>query len=216
VIRIAPEGWPFIGIGLAMTVALAVVAWAWPGWSTVFPVVAALLTIWIVVFFRDPLRPGPRGDRFLVCPADGRVISIAEVDEPMYLHRRVTRVSIFMNVVNVHVNRFPVSGEVDIVHYNPGAFFAASLDKASLVNEQASVGIRGPGGPVLVRQIAGLIARRIVTDVAPGDTAVQGERFGMIRFGSRVDLFFDPAATVRVTLGQHVRAGQTVIAEYPK
>lgn len=215
-IRIAPEGWPFIGIGLAVTLALAVVAWAWPGWTTALPVVAALLTIWIVVFFRDPLRPGLRGDRLLVCPADGTVISIAAVDEPMYLHRRATRVSIFMNVVNVHVNRFPVSGEVDIVHYNPGEFFAASLDKASLVNEQASVGIRGPGGPVVVRQIAGLIARRIVTDVAPGDTAVQGERFGMIRFGSRVDLFFDPAATVRVTLGQHVRAGQTVIAEYPQ
>ena len=215
-IRIAPEGWPFIGIGLAVTLAFAVVAWAWPGWTAALPVVAALLTVWIVVFFRDPLRPGLRGDRLLVCPADGRVISIAEVDEPMYLHRRARRVSIFMNVVNVHVNRFPVSGEVDIVHYNPGEFFAASEDKASLVNEQSSVGIRGPGGPVLVRQIAGLIARRIVTDVAPGDTAVQGERFGMIRFGSRVDLFFDPAATVRVTLGQHVRAGQSVIAEYSK
>lgn len=133
----------------------------------------------------------------------------------MYLVERATRVSIFMNVVNVHVNRFPVSGEVDIVHYNPGEFIAASLDKASLVNEQASVGIRGPRGPLLVRQIAGLIARRIVTDVAPGDAAVQGERFGMIRFGSRVDVFFAPAARVRVTVGQHVRAGQTIIAEYP-
>ena len=214
--RIAPEGWPFIWIGLALTAALAVVWMAWPGWSLVLPCVAALLTIWVVVFFRDPERPGPRGDQLVISPADGRVVSIAQVDEPMYLVERSTRVSIFMNVVNVHVNRFPVSGEVDIVHYNPGEFLTASLDKASLVNEQASVGIRGPHGPVLVRQIAGLIARRIVTDVAPGDTAVQGERFGMIRFGSRVDLFLDPAAQVRVALGQHVKAGRTVVAEYPQ
>lgn len=213
--RIAPEGWPFIWIGLALTAALAVVWRAWPGWSLVLPCVAALLTIGVVVFFRDPERRGPRGDPLVIAPADGRVISVAEVEEPMYLHDRATRVSIFMNVVNVHVNRFPVSGEVDIVHYHPGEFLTASLDKASLVNEQASVGIRGPRGPLLVRQIAGLIARRIVTDVAPGDPAVQGERFGMIRFGSRVDLFFAPAARVRVTVGAHVRAGETIIAEYP-
>jgi len=213
--RIAPEGWPFIWISLALTAALAVVWRAWPGWTLALPCLAGLLTIWVVVFFRDPERAGPRGDRLVISPADGRVISVAQVEEPMYLVERSTRVSIFMNVVNVHVNRFPVSGEVDIVHYNPGEFLTASLDKASLVNEQASVGIRGPRGPLLVRQIAGLIARRIVTDVAPGDAAVQGERFGMIRFGSRVDLFFAPAASVRVTVGQHVRAGQTIIAEYP-
>ena len=213
--RIAPEGWPFIGIGLALTAALAVIAWAWPGWSAALPVVTALLTVWVVAFFRDPARPGPRGDRLVIAPADGRVISVAPTDEPMYLHRRATRVSIFMNVFDVHVNRFPVSGEVEIVHYNPGEFLTASLDKASLVNEQASVGIVGPHGPVLVRQIAGLIARRIVTDVAPGDAAVQGERFGMIRFGSRVDVFLDPAVTVRVEPGARVRAGRTVLAEYP-
>ena len=213
--RIAPEGWPFIGIGLALTAALAVVAWSWPGVAMALPLLAAVLTVWVVAFFRDPARPGPRGDRMVVAPADGRILSVAAVEEPMYLHDTATRVSIFMNVFNVHVNRFPVSGEVDIVHYNPGEFFAASLDKASLVNEQASVGIVGPHGPVLVRQIAGLIARRIVTDVAPGDAAVQGERLGMIRFGSRVDLFFAPAAAVKVAAGQHVVAGQTIIAEYP-
>jgi phosphatidylserine decarboxylase len=213
--RIAPEGWPFIGIGLALTLSLAVVSWAWPGWSLALPLVAAALTVWVVWFFRDPARPGPRGDRMVVSPADGRVLSVAAVDEQMYLHATATRVSIFMNVFNVHVNRFPVSGEVDIVHYNPGEFLAASLDKASLVNEQASVGIVGPHGPVLVRQIAGLIARRIVTDVAPGDAAVQGERFGMIRFGSRVDLFFASSAAVKVQVGERVLAGQTILAEYP-
>jgi len=213
--RIAPEGWPFIGIGLALTAALAVIAWAWPGWALALPLLAALLTVWVVVFFRDPARPGPRGDRLVIAPADGRVLSVAPVEESMYLHQQATRISIFMNVFNVHVNRFPVSGEVDIVHYNPGEFVTASLDKASLVNEQASVGIVGPRGRVLVRQIAGLIARRIVTDVAPGDAAVQGERFGMIRFGSRVDVFLQTAAAVRVAPGQPVRAGQTVLAEYP-
>jgi phosphatidylserine decarboxylase len=207
--RIAPEGWPFIGIGIALT------AWAWPGWSVALPLIAAGLTVWVLAFFRDPERRGPRGDALVLAPADGRVLSVAEVDEPMYLHRKATRVSIFMNVFDVHVNRFPVSGEVDIVHYNPGEFLTASLDKASLVNEQASVGIVGPHGPLLVRQIAGLIARRIVTDVAPGDAAVQGERFGMIRFGSRLEVFLDPAAAVRVAPGARVRAGQTVLAEYP-
>jgi len=213
--RIAPEGWPFIGIGLALAAALAVVAWAWPGWSVVLPAGAAVLTVFVAAFFRNPERPGPRGDALLIAPADGLVISVAQVSEPMYLHGAATRVSIFMNVFNVHVNRFPASGEVDIVHYNPGLFLVASTEKASLVNEQASVGIRGPRGPLLVRQIAGLVARRIVTDVAPGDTAVQGERLGMIRFGSRVDVFFAPAAAVKVAVGDRVRAGQTIIAEYP-
>ena len=131
----------------------------------------------------------------------------------MYLHSKATRVSIFMNVFDVHVNRYPVSGEVEIVHYNPGEFLVASLDKASLVNEQSSVGIAGARGPVLVRQIAGLIARRIVTDAGPGDQAVQGERMGMIRFGSRVDLFLETTAKVKVAMNDRVAAGRTVIAE---
>jgi phosphatidylserine decarboxylase len=180
----------------------------------VLPVAGVLLTVWVAAFFRDPDRPGPRGDRLIMAPADGRVCGVAQVEEPVYLHQTATRVSIFMSVVDVHVNRYPVAGEIEVVHYNPGQFTVASHDKASLVNEQASVGIRGPRGPVLVRQIAGSIARRIVTDAAPGDRAVQGERFGMIRFGSRVDLFFDPAVPVSVVLGQRVQAGRTVIAEY--
>ena len=121
-----------------------------------------------------------------------------------------------MNVFNVHVNRYPVSGEIEVVHYNPGQFTVASHDKASLVNEQSSVGINGPHGPVLVRQIAGNIARRIVTDAGAGDQAVQGERLGMIRFGSRVDLFLDPSVPLKVVLDQRVTAGRTVIAEYAR
>jgi len=212
--KIAPEGWPFIRVALALDAALAIVWYSWPGWSAVLFVLGVLLTIWVAAFFRDPERTGPRGDGLIVAPADGRVCGIAQVEEPVYLHQLATRVSIFMSVLNVHVNRYPVAGEIEVVHYNPGQFTVASHDKASLVNEQASIGILGPRGPVLVRQIAGSIARRIVTDAAPGDHAVQGERLGMIRFGSRVDLFFDPAVPVKVALGQQVRAGVTVIAEY--
>lgn len=211
--RIAPEGWPFIRIALALDAALLVVWYASPGWSVVLPALGIALTLSVAAFFRDPARPGPRGDDLLIAPADGRVIGIARVEEPVYLHGTATRVSIFMSVFDVHVNRYPTSGEIEIVHYNPGEFTVASHEKASLVNEQASIGIRGPKSPVLIRQIAGLIARRIVTDGQPGDVATQGERLGMIRFGSRVDLFFLTGWSVRVREGEHVAAGRTVIAE---
>jgi len=213
--RIAPEGWPFIRIGIVFEGSLLVLWWAFPGWTVVLPVIGGLLLTWLFVFFRDPVRDGPRGERLVISPADGKVISITPVDETMYLHGTATRISIFMNVVNVHVNRYPVSGEIEIVHYNPGEFMVAHHEKASLLNEQASVGLRGARGPLLVRQIAGSIARRIVTDGSPGDQAVQGERMGMIRFGSRVDLFLDPAIPIKVKLGDKVHAGLTVLAELP-
>jgi len=213
--RLASEGWPFVKVAVALDAALAVVWYSWPGWTVWLLVAGVVLTIWVVAFFRDPERHGARGDGLLVAPADGKVCSIAQVEEPMYLHRTATRISIFMSVFNVHVNRYPVSGEIEVVHYNPGQFTVASHDKASLVNEQASIGILGPRGRVLVRQIAGSLARRIVTDAGPGDQAVQGERLGMIRFGSRVDLFLEPGATVKVALGDRVRGGETVVAEYP-
>jgi phosphatidylserine decarboxylase len=214
--HIAPEGWPFVRVALALDAALAVVCYSWPGWTWLLLAVGLDLTAWVASFFRDPERTGPRGENLVIAPADGRVCSIAQVDEPMYLHQQATRISIFMSVFNVHVNRFPVSGEVEVVHYNPGEFTVASHEKASLVNEQSSVGISTPRGPMLVRQIAGSIARRIVTDVGPGDRAEQGARFGMIRFGSRVDVFLDPAAAVKVQLNQVVRAGETVVAELGK
>jgi phosphatidylserine decarboxylase len=212
--RIASEGWPFIRIGLGLEAALAVVGWAWGGLAWALPLLFTPVIVWLFVFFRDPERDGPRGEGLVISPADGRVCSIAVVDEPMYLHGKARRISVFMNVLNVHVNRYPVSGEVDVVHYNPGEFLVASLDKASLVNEQSSIGIKGPRGPVLVRQIAGLIARRIVTDSQAGELCRQGERLGMIRFGSRVDVFLDPAVTVKVELNDTVFAGRSVIAEY--
>jgi len=215
--RIAPEGWPFILTGVVLEAVLLLLRWAWPGWlTTIVALIGAALLLWLFIFFRDPVRQGPRGDALVISPADGKIVSIVQVEEAMYLHGTATRVSIFMNVFNVHVNRYPVSGEVDVVHYNPGEFTVASHDKASLVNEQSSVGIATPRGPVLVRQIAGSIARRIVTDGNPGDLARQGERMGMIRFGSRVDVFLEPKAVVKVQLGDKVSAGITVLAERPQ
>jgi phosphatidylserine decarboxylase len=215
-LRMAPEGRPFLLIGAGLLGLLVLLRWAWPGWPTAVALgLGALLFVWLLVFFRDPVRDGPRGERLVVAPADGRICSVADVEEPMYLHAKATRVSIFMNVFDVHVNRYPVSGEIEIVHYSPGEFRNAALDEAAIVNESSSVGIRGPRGPLLVRQVAGLVARRIVTDGQPGDTARQGERMGMIRFGSRVDVFLAPGTPLKVALGDTVQAGLTVLAEYP-
>jgi phosphatidylserine decarboxylase len=216
--RLAPEGTPFITAGWVLVALCAWAAARWGGAVTYVPLAATTaLGVWSIAFFRDPLRPGPRGDGLVIAPADGRVVSVAAVDEPSYLRAPATRISIFMNVFNVHVNRYPVTGAVEHYQYNAGNFVHAATEKASLDNEQASLGVRGARGPVLVRQIAGLIARRIVTDGRPGTRAVQGDRMGMIRFGSRVDVFLPQAAgaTVRVAVGDRVRAGQTVVAEYP-
>jgi phosphatidylserine decarboxylase len=213
--RVAPEGWPFILPGWALVLLGAWVARGSP-WLWVPEVVLFLLAVWLLVFFRDPARTGPRGEQFVIAPADGKVVDVAVVDEPMYLTAKATRISIFMNVFDVHVNRYPAAGVVELVRYHRGKFLHAASDKASLDNEQASVGLRSGRGPLLVRQIAGLIARRIVTDGKPGECVRQGERLGMIRFGSRVDVFLPvtAGAAVRVTVGERVRAGATLLAEY--
>jgi phosphatidylserine decarboxylase len=216
--RMAPEGWPFIvpGWTLVLLGAWGVARWGPAMWVVELPVL--LVAVWLLVFFRDPERTGPRGARYVIAPADGKIVDISVVDEPMYLKTEATRISIFMNVFDVHVNRYPVTGTVELTRYNPGRFLHAASDKASLDNEQSSVGVRGVegGGPLLVRQIAGLIARRIVTDATTGARAVQGARMGMIRFGSRVDVFLPAAAhpTLRVAVGDRVRVGATVLAEY--
>jgi phosphatidylserine decarboxylase len=149
-----------------------------------------------------------------IAPADGRIVSIAEVDEPDYVGGRATRISIFMSIFDVHVNRNPVGGTVEYRDYRAGRFINASLDKASEGNERMSLGIRGPRGRVLVRQIAGLIARRIVTDAGLNAHVAQGERLGMIRFGSRVDTFLPPGSKIRVQVGERAQAGLTVIGEW--
>ena len=212
----AREGLIFIII--AMLVAAAAFAAAlgrrsWPLWLLAF--VLTVLALWVAYFFRDPERTGDRGDRLAIAPADGKIVLITEVDEPAFVHGRALRVSIFMNVFNVHVNRYPVSGTVKYVHYNPGKFLNAAVEKSSLENEQMSVGLESGGYRILVRQIAGLIARRIVTYSREGEHVEQGQRMGIIRFGSRVDLFLPPTSTLRVKIGEMTVAGTTVIGELP-
>jgi phosphatidylserine decarboxylase len=208
-VRIAREGWPFIAAAWFIT---GVVAWFW--WPLAVPL--AIVAVWVIAFFRDPIRPGPRGDRYVVAAAEGHVVHLTEVEEPMYVKERAIRISIFLSVFDVHVNRYPVDGSVELVRYNKGKFLHAGAEKASLDNEQSSIGIRGPRGPVLVRQIAGLIARRIVTDSKPGDAVKQGDRMGLIRFGSRTDVFLPISArpVLKVKVGDRVRVGGTVLAEY--
>jgi phosphatidylserine decarboxylase len=215
--RMAPEGWPFIIPGWTIVAVLAWLSATQGGWWWAPTVVLGLFAVWLLVFFRDPIRTGPRGDGAIISPADGTIVGVTEVPEPSYLKAPALRVSIFMSVVNVHVNRYPVSGTVEYTHYNPGKFLHAAKEKASLDNEQSSVGLRGARGPLLVRQIAGSIARRIVTDAKPGDRVAQAERLGMIRFGSRVDVFIPAAARPKIAVksGEHVFAGATVLAEYP-
>lgn len=210
----AREGLLFIIIAAliaAGTFAFALNRRSWPLWLAA--VVLVVIAVWVAYFFRDPERTGERGERLVIAPADGKVIAITPVEEPAFLHEKAIRISIFMNVFNVHVNRYPVSGVVRYVHYNPGKFFNAAKDKASLENEQSSVGIESGSNRVLVRQIAGLIARRIVTYSRDGQRVTQGERMGIIRFGSRVDVFLPATAHPRVQIGEPTFAGVTVVAE---
>ena len=208
-IRTAPEGRWFIIGAFAIAVGLALATW-WIALLIWLPI-----TVWVVAFFRDPERMGARGDRLVIAPADGKVVSVIETDEPAFFGDRTIRVSIFMNVFDCHVNRYPVDGTVAYRHYNPGRFGHAGTDKASLVNEQSSVGLETRHGKLLIRQIAGLVARRIVTDHPVGTAVHQGERLGMIRFGSRVDVFLPPDTVIRVKVGETTRVGETVIAEWP-
>ena len=207
-IRIAPEGRWFIVAAWAVVALLALRGW----WLAV--ALAVPIAVWVVAFFRDPERAGPRGGDLVLAPADGRVVSITEVDEPAFFGEATTRVSIFMNVFDCHVNRYPTDGTVAYRHYNAGRFLHAAGEKASLDNEQSSVGLTTPRGKVLIRQIAGLVARRIVTDHQVGTAVHQGDRLGMIRFGSRVDLFLPRGAQVLVREGDKTRVGLTLVARW--
>jgi phosphatidylserine decarboxylase len=216
-LNFAREGLLFIAIAAlvaASAFGFAISRRSWGLWLAAF--VLLLLALWVAYFFRDPERVGDRGASLVVSPADGKLIMITEIDEPSFMQGRAIRLSIFMNVFNVHVNRYPVDGVVKHIHYNKGKFFNASAEKSSLENEQMSVGIETGGHRVLVRQIAGLIARRIVTYSKLGEAVRQGDRMGIIRFGSRVDVFLPPGSTVRAKLGDVTTAGVTILAELPK
>jgi phosphatidylserine decarboxylase len=215
-VTFAREGIPFMSIGFVaaiVAIAAAVYFRSWPLW--LLAVVVTILALWCAYFFRDPERTGPRGPNVVIAPADGKVLMMTEVDEPRFIQGRAMRISIFMNVFNVHVNRYPVNGRVAYLHYNPGKFLNAANDKASLENEQMSVGITTGQQKVLVRQIAGLIARRIANYAKMDDTVAQGARMGLIRFGSRVDVFVPTSSTIRAKVGDLPVAGTTVLAELP-
>lgn len=202
------EGWKFIA---AFAVAALLLSWVWSpfGW------VGAILTAWCAYFFRDPKRTVPEGEGLVVSPADGRVSMIAAVIPPAELglsNEPLTRISIFMNVFDCHVNRAPVTGRIDNIAYRPGLFLNAELDKASDDNERNGLVIDTGAGRYGVVQIAGLIARRIVGWVRTGQTIGQGERFGLIRFGSRVDVYLPEGVIPLVGVGQRAVAGETVIA----
>ena len=204
-IPVAAEGWPFI-VPLAIITLLLFVF----GWKNV-GIVSLVLTLFVLFFFRDPERSIPEGKGSVVSPADGKVIVIKDIYEPDYLKQDVKQISIFLSVFNVHVNRSPIEGTVELVKYNPGKFHVASMDKASLDNEQTSLVIANGNRKILVKQIAGLIARRIVCYAKPGDAIKQGERYGLIRFGSRVDIFLPKDAELKVKLGDRVKGAQDII-----
>jgi phosphatidylserine decarboxylase len=203
------EGFPFIGI-FALVTLLAF--WVWPplGW------LGLVATIWCAYFFRDPARVTPLREGIVVAPADGRVSRVIDAVPPKELglgERPLPRVSIFMSVFDCHVNRSPLAGKIERIIYHAGAFVSADLDKASESNERNSLLIASNAGRIAVVQIAGLVARRIVSFVREGATVTAGERIGMIRFGSRVDVYLPAGARALVAEGQTAIAGETVIAD---
>lgn len=212
---IAKEGLPFLLIPLLLTVLFLMVPQTRFGW--VFWLCAAI-TCCIAGFFRDPERAIPPDENAIVSPADGKIVLIQEVKYPALGAETYRQISIFMSVFNVHVNRAPIAGTVDDVIYNPGKFFAAFEHKASLLNEQNSVILsqtrQGKTVRILVKQIAGLIARRIVCYATPGAHFARGARIGLIRFGSRVDLFLPLETELAVKMNDTVKGGQTIIAKF--
>jgi phosphatidylserine decarboxylase len=204
-IPVAAEGWMFILPLAALTALLFFL-----GWKNTAAVVL-VVTLFVLFFFRDPERTIPEGKNLVVSPADGKVIVIKDVYEPTFLKQEARQISIFLSVFNVHVNRSPVEGSVEVVKYHPGKFLAAWDDKASLDNEQTAMVIAAGKNKVLVKQIAGLIARRIVCYAKAGDAIRTGERYGLIRFGSRVDLFLPKDAEIRVKVGDRINGARDII-----
>jgi phosphatidylserine decarboxylase len=209
IVPISPEGYPFIG---AFALVSLVLFWLWSplGW------LGTLATIWCAYFFRDPPRVTPVREGLVVAPADGRISQVTSAIPPNDLDlgsRPLPRISIFMSVFDCHVNRSPAAGKIEKIVYHPGKFLNADLDKASVDNERNCLVIATPSARVAVIQIAGLVARRIVCFVRPGQSIGAGERFGMIRFGSRLDVYLPEDATPMVATGQTSIAGETVLAD---
>jgi phosphatidylserine decarboxylase len=210
-VRIAREGWAVIGMAAGVLGPVAIVGAAAGHPVAVLPLLVGVgFCFW---FFRDPERTPPAEERLIVSPADGRVLEVVAEREDAFLHAPATRISIFMSPLDVHVNRAPVSGVVERVQHTAGKFRAAFHDKASLDNERNAVVLESGGRRFVVIQIAGALARRIICHRGPGDRLVRGERYGLIMFGSRVDLWLPPDAKPVVSRGDRVHAGTTVVAE---
>lgn len=204
---VAVEGYPFIALFAFITLVFSLLEWSFVALIFLF------LTLFTVYFFRNPDRTVPQGDEVVVAPADGKVVYVGKVNEDRFLHGEVYKVSIFMSVFDVHVNRLPVSGTVVDQFYSKGSFMNASLDKASTENEQAGIIIEDRNkNRFLVVQIAGLVARRIVTYPVIGDMLERGQRYGLIRFGSRVDVFMPAESQLQVSLGDRCVGGETVLS----
>jgi phosphatidylserine decarboxylase len=204
---IAREGWPFLAISLALAVGSTFwcASWSIPLW---------IIALFVLQFFRDPPREIPQGNGLVLSPADGRVIKVERTQDP-YGQRDAILVSVFMNVFNVHSNRSPVDGKVEKVQYFPGKFVNADLDKASLENERNAVVLTtNDGQTVTFVQVAGLIARRILCYINAGDTLARGQRYGFIRFGSRVDVYLPLDVNVKVSIGDKVSATTTILAVF--
>jgi len=203
---IAREGWPFLAISLVLAIAASV-------WCAVWSIPLWIIALFVLQFFRDPAREIPQQANAVLSPADGRVIKV-ERTQDIYAEREAILVSVFMNVFNVHSNRSPVDGAIQKVQYFPGKFINADLDKASLENERNAIILNTTEGEtVTFVQVAGLIARRILCYVKAGDTLSRGQRYGFIRFGSRVDVYLPLTANVKVAIGDSVSATSTILAE---
>lgn len=203
---IAREGWPYLGAALAITLA---VTW-WAGWQGALPL--WLVTLFVLQFFRDPPRAIPQGANLVIAPADGRVVAVERGQDP-YLKRDSVKISVFMNVFNAHSNRSPVDGVVRQIWYHAGRFVNASLAKASLENERNAMWIHTDGGhDITAVQVAGLIARRILCYAKPEQHLARGDRYGFIRFGSRVDVYVPIEAEIAVSVGDKVYAGEAILA----
>jgi phosphatidylserine decarboxylase len=223
VIKFAPEGYPFILVSLLVSVIASIfLLWSLKSGSTVLYYFSLLvvcffivLTLFMAFFFRDPARKVPSGEGLFVSPADGKVILVKDVYEQDYLKSDAKEISVFMSPLDVHINRAPCEGKVSLIKHTPGKFLAAYRDDSSMKNENIVMVIDGGSGKVLVRQVAGFLARRAVCRVSVGDVLARGERYGMIKFGSRLDVYLPKDAAVTVKLGERVKAGETVIAKRP-
>jgi phosphatidylserine decarboxylase len=212
---VAPDGYKIISAGIVVFLLFAIATYFFPSAVLiVVTIVIGIVCIFNLYFFRDPERQVTAGAKLILSPADGTVLKIEQIHEPYYFKTAVTCVSIFMSVMSVHVNRIPISGKIDFLKYLKGKFLVAYVDKASEENEQSIIGIRNGDQRILFKQIAGILARRIVFHLQEGQQVQAGDRFGLIRYGSRVDIFFNNTVQVKVKPAEKVFGGITIIGEF--